>query len=94
MLENHPKGPYTLDVGDMHVRFDRINAINFRKFHIRKIYDPVVDRTQSAWGYGKKKTSVAVAQLKAGSGQITINGKPLLDYFLLPKQRYLMMIPL
>ncbi|MGQ9804562.1 MAG: 30S ribosomal protein S9 [Chlorobiales bacterium] len=36
---------------------------------------------------GRRKTSVARAFLKPGSGKITINGRPLENYFPIPLQR-------
>jgi len=34
-----------------------------------------------AWGHGKRKTCTALASVRAGSGKIKVNGKPLLQYF-------------
>ena len=33
------------------------------------------------WGTGRRKTSVARVRIKAGSGQIVVNGRPFENYF-------------
>jgi len=40
-----------------------------------------------AWGAGRRKTARAIAAIQPGSGVITVNGKKLGDYFLIPQQR-------
>lgn len=47
-----------------------------------------------AHAVGKRKTSVARLYLKAGSGQITINKRPLDEYYLRPTSKMLIMQPL
>ena len=43
---------------------------------------------------GKRKTSVARLYLKPGSGEITINKKPMDEYYLRPTSKMLIMQPL
>lgn len=43
---------------------------------------------------GKRKTAVARAYLKKGTGVITVNGKPMNDYFTRPTSRLLVEQPL
>src|SRR5687768_369684 len=38
-------------------------------------------RTSEALGTGRRKTSVARVRIKAGSGKITVNGRPFEEYF-------------
>lgn len=40
-----------------------------------------IDKFGVAWGTGRRKTSVARVRIREGSGIITINGKPLDEYF-------------
>lgn len=47
-----------------------------------------------AWGTGRRKTSRAVASVKPGSGKVIVNGKNLINYFLIPVQRQIIMKPL
>ncbi len=47
------------------------------------------------WGTGRRKTSVARVRLKAGgSGKVTVNTKPLADYFGTERERRLVIAPL
>ena len=45
-------------------------------------------------GPGRRKTAVARVRLASGSGKITVNGRPLENYFLVDTQRMHMMQPL
>lgn len=45
-------------------------------------------------GTGRRKTAVARVRLASGSGKITVNGRPLENYFLVDTQRMHMMQPL
>lgn len=45
-------------------------------------------------GTGRRKTAVARVRLAAGSGKITVNGRPIDNYFALEAQRYQVMEPL
>mgnify|MGYP001462183212 CR=1 FL=1 len=45
-------------------------------------------------GTGRRKTAVARVRIASGSGKITINGRPLENYFLVETQRMHMMQPL
>ncbi len=45
-------------------------------------------------GTGRRKTAVARVRLAPGSGKITVNGKPLENYFTLDTQRALVTQPL
>lgn len=60
--------------------------------------DPVirgkVDRYGVAWGTGRRKTAVARVRLKDGSGEITINGRSLTDYFPIGRDQNLVFGPL
>ena len=78
-----PYGPNEVDPDDF-VKFDRINLFDFRRTLPQKERQPKLDSKGRAWGSGKRKCSVAVANLQAGSGKITINGKPMLEYFHMP----------
>ena len=50
----------------------------------QKEREPKLDKKGCAWGFGKRKTSRAIVRVKPGKGTITINGKPMLEYFHLP----------
>ena len=39
------------------------------------------------WGTGRRKTAVARVRMKPGTGQITVNGRPMLTYFLSVRER-------
>lgn len=43
--------------------------------------------TGEALGTGRRKTAVARVRVRAGSGQVTINGRPLEQYFLVDGER-------
>ncbi len=45
-------------------------------------------------GTGRRKTSVARVRVKAGEGNISINGRPLEEYFPLDQQRNAVLAPL
>lgn len=45
-------------------------------------------------GTGRRKTAVARVRLASGSGKITVNGRPIDNYFALEAQRYQVMEPL
>ena len=40
-----------------------------------------VDRFGVCWGTGRRKTAVARVRVKDGSGQITVNGRAMTEYF-------------
>lgn len=69
---------------DDQVKFDRINLFDLRRTLPHKEREPKLDTKGKAWGSGKRKNAIAVANVQAGSGKITVNRKPLLQYFLLP----------
>ena len=41
----------------------------------------VLESDPYIWGTGRRKTSVARVRIKAGTGNVTVNKKPLKDYF-------------
>ncbi len=49
---------------------------------------------QTNYGTGRRKTATARVFLKTGSGQITVNGKPLDEFFGRPTSRMIVMQPL
>ena len=49
---------------------------------------------QTNYGTGRRKTATARVFLKSGTGQITVNGKPLDDFFGRPTSRMIVMQPL
>jgi len=53
-----------------------------------------VDRFGVAMGTGRRKTSVARVRIKEGSGKVTINGKPLSEYFCVERDRGMILAPL
>lgn len=53
-----------------------------------------VDRFGVAMGTGRRKTSVARVRIKEGSGKVTINGKPLGEYFCVERDRGMILAPL
>ena len=79
---------------DEFTKFDRINLFDFRRSLPQKERIAKLDSAGRAWGSGKRKNAIAVAYVKAGSGKITVNKRPLLQYFLMPSQRQRIMIPL
>lgn len=52
-----------------------------------------VDRFGVAWGTGRRKTSVARVRVKDGTGQFKVNGRPLEEYFLIERDRHMVMAP-
>ena len=56
--------------------------------------EPKVDSVGRSWGSGRRKRARAVVNVKAGSGKVLVNGKPVLDYFLMPVQRHTILMPL
>jgi len=67
---------------------------DFRRTLPQKEREAKLDSSGKAWGSGKRKNAIAVANVTAGSGKVTVNGKPLLDYFLQPSERYRILMPL
>ena len=49
---------------------------------------------QSFYGKGKRKKAIACAELKPGKGTITVNGRPIYDYFRFSVYRGRVIIPL
>jgi small subunit ribosomal protein S9 len=45
-------------------------------------------------GTGRRKTAVARVRMASGSGKITINGRPMENYFVVDAQRLMVMQPL
>lgn len=54
----------------------------------------IFDSAGKAWGTGKRKESKAIANVKIGTGKVTINGKPLHMYFHQAWQKNKIMTPL
>lgn len=79
---------------DDFTKFDRINLFDFRRTLPQKDREPKLDIKGRAWGMGKRKASVAFVNVKAGSGRITVNGKPFIQYFHQPQYRYLILKPM
>lgn len=46
------------------------------------------------WGTGRRKKAVARVRIRAGSGKILINGRPLEEYFRIEQQRKSVVAPL
>jgi len=57
--------------------------------HVKK-----VDAQGRSYATGKRKDAVARVWIKAGSGKITINGKPFSDYFARPVLQMILQQPL
>ena len=55
---------------------------------------PAAKRTGDALGTGRRKTSVARVRVRPGKGVITINGRPLEDYFVNELDRNSALAPL
>lgn len=53
-----------------------------------------MDTQGKAWGSGKRKCAIAVANVRAGTGRIVVNGQPILQYFRMPSQRQRILLPL
>ena len=53
-----------------------------------------IDKFGTALGTGRRKTAVARVRLKDGTGQITINGRPLNDYCVTERDRNSVLAPL
>jgi small subunit ribosomal protein S9 len=51
-------------------------------------------KTPEFLGTGRRKTAVARVRLATGSGKITVNGRPVENYFLLDTQRFTVTQPL
>ena len=45
-------------------------------------------------GTGRRKTAVARVRIASGSGKVTVNGRPLENYFVVDTQRMLLLQPL
>ncbi len=56
--------------------------------------DPVLTASGEALGTGRRKTSVARVRIKAGTGQIFVNKKPLEEYFPVEKHQTEVLGPL
>jgi small subunit ribosomal protein S9 len=88
-----PHGPFDVDPNDF-AKFNRINLYDFRRNLPQKVKESKVDSNGVAWGHGKRKRSTALAKVRAGTGKITVNGKPLIEAFHLPSQRHRVLLPL
>ena len=66
---------------DEYTKFDRINLFDIRRSLPMRERKAILDSAGKAWGTGKRKESKAIANVKIGTGKVTINGKPLHMYF-------------
>lgn len=57
-------------------KFDRINLFDIRRTLPMKERQAILDAGGRAWAYGKRKECYAVCAVKAGTGKVTVNGKP------------------
>ncbi|MDA1017640.1 MAG: 30S ribosomal protein S9 [Planctomycetota bacterium] len=61
-------------------------------------YAPVVrgkiDRFGVAMGTGRRKSAVARVRIKAGAGELTVNNRPLDEYFVVERDRLMVEAPL
>jgi len=55
---------------------------------------PATEKVIDALGTGRRKTSVARVRIRAGAGQLTINDRPLEDYFPVQQDRNAVVAPL
>jgi len=53
-----------------------------------------IDRFGVAMGTGRRKTSIARVRIKEGSGQITVNKRPLDEYLVVERDREMVLAPL
>lgn len=53
-----------------------------------------MSKTEYLWGTGRRKTSVARVRIKDGNGTITVNKKPMTEYFTVAAQREAVLAPL
>ena len=67
---------------------------DFRRNLPRKERESDIRENGTAFGHGKRKRSVCFATVKAGSGKVTINGKPMIEYFPQPWHRQQLLLPL
>lgn len=88
-----PYGPHDVDPNDF-AKFDRINIFDLRRNLPQKDRESKIDAQGCAWGHGKRKSSTALARVSAGSGKVTINGKPMLEEFHHPTMRNRLLLPL
>ena len=82
------------DNADDFSKFDRINLFDFRRSLPQQKREPKLDQSGRAWGYGKRKDAKATVTVRAGTGRIMVNGKPFIQYFHMPSQRYRILKPL
>jgi len=86
-------GPEETNPDDF-TKFDRINIFDFRRTLPRMDRESKLDLSGRATGAGKRKRSRAIISVKAGQGKVTVNGKPMIEYFLMPSQRHRLLMPL
>jgi small subunit ribosomal protein S9 len=55
---------------------------------------PAAEKVIDALGTGRRKTSVARVRIRPGTGQLTINERPLEDYFPIQQDRNAVVAPL
>ena len=53
-----------------------------------------VAKIEEALGTGRRKTSVARIRIRAGSGNITVNGRPMNEFFCVEQDRRAVLAPL
>ena len=58
------------------------------------IKQPILDNKERSYATGKRKNSIARVWLKKGKGKISINGKPIKDYFSRPVLQMIVNQPL
>ena len=55
--------------------------------------EPQIDEHGRSYGTGRRKDAVARVWMKRGKGVVTVNGKPLLEYFARPVLQMMLMQP-
>ena len=64
-----------------YVRFDRQDLLDMQGREGRSDKKGLRSIEGKGWGYGRRKSSSALCSVKAGTGRIKINGKPMNVYF-------------
>jgi hypothetical protein len=67
-----------------HIKFDRLNLYDFRRNIPQKERQARIDSRARAHGFAKRKKARALVRVEPGNGTIKINGKPLLQAFMMP----------
>jgi hypothetical protein len=83
-LLNLDTGMFSTKIGD-HVKFGKIKNFDLRRGMVMANKEAMIYPGGKSWGAATRKETHATCSIRAGSGKLSVNKKPMVDYFLMPR---------